>query len=77
MSCNHSQETAYIACVDCDIEHATLAERERIIKLLDVIEYPNGNETKFQMLVNTVFEGEMLFRDFRRELIALIKGENK
>jgi hypothetical protein len=52
-------------------------ERERIIKLLDVVEYPYGNKTKFQTLADAVFEGEMLFGDFRLELIALINGENK
>ncbi len=52
-------------------------ERERIIKLLDIVEYPYGNKTKFQTLADAVFEGEMLFGDFRLELIALIKGENK
>jgi hypothetical protein len=35
MTCSHSQEGVYIACVHCDIEHATLVERERIIKLLE------------------------------------------
>jgi len=35
VNCNHSQEGIYIACVHCDIEHAILAERERIIKLLE------------------------------------------
>jgi len=59
----------------CPVCYGEGLAEERIINLLDVIEYPNGNETKFQTLVNTVFEGEMLFGDFRRELIALIKGE--
>jgi hypothetical protein len=35
VSCNHSQETAYIACIDCDIEHATLTERERINGIIE------------------------------------------
>jgi len=35
MTCNHSQEGIYIACVYCDIEHATITERERIIALLE------------------------------------------
>ena len=35
MTCNHSQESIYIACVYCDIEHATITERERIISLLN------------------------------------------
>ena len=34
MSCNHSQDGVYIACIHCDIEHAVSAERERIIQLL-------------------------------------------
>ena len=35
MTCNHSQEGVYIACVHCDIEHATLAERERINGIIE------------------------------------------
>ena len=58
-------------------EVGRLREQERILKLLDVVEYPYGNETKFQTLADAVFEGEMLFGDFRLELIALIKGANE
>jgi hypothetical protein len=52
-------------------------ERNRIIKLLDVVEYPNGDATKFQTLSDAVFDGEMTFGEYRNQLIALIKGENK
>ncbi len=64
MSCNHSQQGVYIACVHCDIEHATLAERERIIKLLEGI----AIETK---------NGEIAVMELLSAIEALIKGENK
>ena len=65
MSCSHSQEGVYIACVHCDIEHVTLAERERIIKLLEA-------RCLWLIHLDRLAEANELSLQ-----IALIKGENK
>ena len=68
MTCNHSQEGTYIACVHCDIEHATLAERERITAWIE----DNRSGIEFE-------PGEVIYRDhFTSEsLLTFINGENK
>lgn len=67
MTCNHSQEGVYIACVYCDIEHATITERERIIALLNEMLADNWDWTE-----DCDCDGCIRIN----KMFALIKGEN-